>query len=197
MTEQLPAHLFQIVEYDHLKRERHTLAEKMMKDKKRMKMSVARWLFIIANYLFALVYSYTGGRQRMFYLLLAQIPLLFLVWGLSRLLAGGVMRDIAKHLTDQEREESTRLAEEYGGKMGMYAAAPFAILCAMLYMLWGVTSILPYVAVFFIFIILVSPFMIKHWKKTRAFMLSTEYAKKQGYNNESANIRVDHISGSR
>ncbi len=157
-----------------------------MKDKKRINMSVARWLFIIANYLFAVIYSYTAGRQRMFYLLLAQIPLLFLGWGLSRLLAGGVMRDIAKHLTDQEREESTRLAEEYGGKMGMFAAGPFAILCAMLYTLWGVTSVLPYAILFCIVMVLASPLMIKHRKKMRIFMHSTEYAKQQGYNKENS-----------
>jgi len=104
-----------------------------MKSQKQIIGTVLQWVFILGVYVYALVSSYNTGRQRMFYLLLAQIPFFFICWGLSILLSGRTVRDISKHLTQEERAESTRLARSYGGKMGIFVAAPFALLCAWLH----------------------------------------------------------------
>jgi len=162
-----------------------------MKSRQYANRTVLRWVFILGVYVFSLVSTYTTRQERMFYLLLAQIPFIFLCWGLSRLLPGGTIRDIAKHLTDEERAESTRLAQSYGGTMGLFVAGPFAVLCTSLYMFWGIKSILPYVGLFCIVMALAAPFMFSNWKKMRAFMFSTEYARNQGYNKESANQNLE------
>lgn len=150
-----------------------------------------QWCFILGLYMFFLVSSYRTGQQRTFYLLLAQVPFVMLCWGLSLLLSGSTVREISKHLTQEERAESTRLVQSYGGKMGLFVAGPFAILCIWLRMSWGITSILPYVGIFCIVLALAAPFMYSHWKKMRAFMLSTEYAREQGYNKKSANQNLE------
>ena len=148
--------------------------------------NIVRWGFLLAVYIYSLVSSYANGRQRMFYLLLAEIPLLFLCWGLNRLLSGTTIREIQKHLTAEERAESNRLVEAYAGRLAIFAGFPFAILGTELYMRWGVTRILPYVVLFCIFMGLASPFMFKHRKAMRKFMLSTEYSKRQGYDVKAA-----------
>jgi hypothetical protein len=150
-----------------------------MKSRTYTNRTMLRWLFILGVYAFSLVSTYTAGQKHMFYLLLAQIPFVFLCWGLSRLISGGTIRDIAKHLTDEERAESTRLAQSYGGRMGLFVAGPFAVLCTWLHMSWGIKSILPYVGLFCVVMALAAPFMFRNWKKMRAFMLSTDYARKQ------------------
>jgi len=148
---------------------------------------ILQWSFRIGFYLFCLVTAYIDGRKHMFYLLLLPIPLLFLGWGLFRLLSDGTISNITKNFTDEERAESSRLAQSYIGKMGIFVLAPFAIICTLFYMLYGVTSIIPYIILFCIVMVFAAPFMFKQWKTMRAFTLSTEYAKKQGYNKITSN----------
>ena len=162
---------------------------KIMTTRKQQYGTVLQWVFILGVYTYTIMSVYTSGQMRFLYLLLAFIPLLLLGWGLSLLLSGRIVREISKHLTDEERAESARLARSYGDKIGVYVAIP-ALLCGWLFAFWGVRSALPYVGIFCLFMLLASPFMFRHWKQMRTFMLSTEYAKRQGYNKESANIRL-------
>jgi apolipoprotein N-acyltransferase len=145
-------------------------------------------------YVFILVSSYKTGEQRRFYFLLAQITLFFLGWGISLLLSGKTLRDIAKHLTEEERAESTRLARSYGGKMGLFVVGLFTILFTWLRTMFDVRGILPYAGLFCIVMVLAAPFIFRHRKKMKDFMFSTEYAREQGYNKEPANVELDSIS---
>jgi hypothetical protein len=151
---------------------------------------IALWVFALAMYVRSLISSHTDDRQFMFYFLLAQIPLVFLCWGLNTLLSGKDIREISKNLTPAEREESTRLAASYGSKMGLFIAAPFAVICGFLYAVLGFRTVLPYAILFCLFIIIVTPFMILHRKKMKVFIFSTDYAKK------TANQRMNSIAGS-
>ena len=143
------------------------------------------WGFILAMYAHSLVTSYTGGRDRTFYLLLATIPFVFLCWALSILLSGKDIRDRYKNLTDSEREESRQLAESYGARMGLFIAGPFAIVCSVFYAFLGIRTFLPYVLLFCLLIIVAAPFMVLHRQKMRTFMYSTEYAKQHGHDKEA------------
>ena len=106
---------------------------------------IVMWGFILTMYANSLVSSYTAGRQRMFYFLLAEIPFFFLCWCLSILLSGKDIRDISKNLTDAEREESRRLAASYGGRMGLFVGGPFAIVFGFLHTFLGSRTYLPYI----------------------------------------------------
>ena len=152
---------------------------------------IAMWGFILVIYATSLVSSYTAGRQRMFYVLLAQIPFVFLCWGLSILLAGKDMRDISRNLTESEREESRRLAESYGTRTGLFIAGPFAIVFGFLHVFLGIRTYLPYLLLFCLLMIVALPFMVLHRRKMKVFMYSTDYAKQQRCDRESANHASD------
>ena len=152
-----------------------------MKSHKHIYATVLQWVVILGIYLYTLVSTYNSGQQRSFYLLLAVIPLFFICWVLSLLLTGKPFRDISKNLTDEERAESNRLASSYGSRVGLFVAAPFGIMSGCLYSFFNVRSFLIYVVLFCFVMLLASPFMYRHWKSMRSFMLSTAYAKKHGY----------------
>ncbi|MBC8206123.1 MAG: hypothetical protein ISR84_00315 [Kiritimatiellales bacterium] len=135
------------------------------------------WIFALIMYVRALIFSYTEDRQLMFCFLLAQIPLFLICWGLNTLLSGKDIRDISKNLTPLEREESIRLAASYGSKIGIFLAAPCAIISGCLYA-FGIRTILPYALLFCLFMIILTPVIILQRRKMKAFMYSTDYAKK-------------------
>ena len=58
-------------------------------------------------------------------------------------------------------------------------------------MFWGIDTVLPFAGLFCIVMAFAAPFMFSNWKKMRAFMFSTEYAREQGYNEESANQNLE------
>lgn len=149
-----------------------------MKPQRHMIATIMQWFVILGIYAFVLTSSYRTGQQHTFHLLLMSILLVPLCWGLSILLTGKDAREISKHLTPEEREKSIQMERSYGGKMGLFFAGPFAGLCALL-RTWGIQSALPYIGLFCIMAILISPFAVHHWKEMRAFMLSTEYARKR------------------
>jgi hypothetical protein len=147
--------------------------------------SIVMWVFVIAMYARSLISSYTAGRQHLFYFLLAGIPFFFLCWGLNDLLSGKDIRDISKNLTVTEREELTRLATSRGVRIGILAA-PFILVCGFLYAFLGPRAILSCLILFGLLMVIAVPNMISHHKKMKAFMYSTEYAKKQEYGRRSA-----------
>jgi hypothetical protein len=149
-------------------------------------------LLILGFLLYEARSAYNSGEQLFFYMYLALIPLFFVCWGLSFLVSGGTVREIAKHLTDEERAESARLALSYGCKLGLFVAVPLGVMCVWCYLFLDIRSPLAYVAVFCIVMLLASPFMFRHWKKMRAFMLSTKYAKTQGYDKELPNKSLEN-----
>lgn len=144
-------------------------------------------IFMLATYTHSLFASYNAGKQRKFYLLLAFIPFFFLSWGLNILLIGKDLRKISKNLTNLEKKESTRMAESFGGRMGMFVVGPFVIISLVTYETYGLQTILPYVVLVCLFFIITTPFTVLQRRRMKTFMFSTEYAVKQGYNKESAN----------
>ena len=122
-----------------------------------------------------------SGDTKAALLTIGLIPFFFICWGLSILWAGKDLRDISRHLTETEREQSIRLAQLYGGKVGLFIAVPFATVCGFFYAFLVIRTILPYVLLFCFFMTIGAPFVILHRKKTKAFMFSTDYAKQHGY----------------
>jgi HEAT repeat protein len=102
---------------------------------------VVQWTIILVVYGGVLISAYSGDRMNTFYLLLANIPLFFVGWGLSLLLAGGEMRVIARNMTEAEREESRKSATSYGFRVGLVAGL-FGMMFALV-KLFGDLPMLP------------------------------------------------------
>lgn len=160
------------------------LAKDMTEKIKKLKY-IVMWVFGVAMYARSLISSYTAGQRSMFYFLLAGIPFFFLCWGLNVLLFGKDIRDISKNLTAAEREGLTQLATLRGVRIGVLVA-PFILACGFLYAFLGLRAILPGLILFGLLMVIAVPNMILHHKKMKAFMYSTEYAKKQEYEKRSA-----------
>ena len=62
---------------------------------------------------------------------LALIPSFLVCWGLSLLLAGRKRREIAKNLTDGERQALNEMSRSFGRKIALYFAIPLGIISVL------------------------------------------------------------------
>jgi len=115
------------------------------------------------------------GNNGMALLCLGLIPFAFVCWGLSWLLAGSRRREIARHFTDAEREQFTRLARSYGRKCGLIFALPVFVLVAI----FPARSPLAAVVVCAAATLVGLPFAFRVARPMRDFYGTTEYASQQ------------------
>ena len=83
------------------------------------------WICILVPILLSLMLFLSGETQWAIFSL-ALIPLFFICWGLSILLSGRRLREVEKHMTEEERQQFNQLAKTYGKKVALFFAIPVA-----------------------------------------------------------------------
>ena len=84
------------------------------------------WVFV-ATWLVAAIHWLLGHHETALEWL-ALTPLFLMVWGLSALLAGPERRDIARHMTERERQQLNAMVRQFGKGWGIPVALPFLVL---------------------------------------------------------------------
>ena len=107
---------------------------------------------------------------------LALIPLFFACWGLSYLLAGSRNREIAKNLTEQERETLEDMTGDFGRNVGLFFGCPTAVLCGLLYYLTNKSWLVAFVT-FVVCVLVWIPFGWKKRGEINNFLWQTRWAK--------------------
>ena len=108
---------------------------------------------------------------------IAVIPVIFICWGLSSFLAGPERREIARHMTNDERNQLSRMGGYFGLKVGLFFAAPIASAAVLAYYASGPTLV-AFGIVFVVGLIVGLPILHHQSKPIRAFLYHTEYAKR-------------------
>ncbi len=115
---------------------------------------------------------------------LGLIPLFFICWGLSLLFSDKRIREINKHLTEDERKQFRELSEGYGRKVGFFFAVPIGASYFVLSFIFGVKNYVYYIVAFGVILLIWLPFGLRHRKRMNRFALSTRYAKEKGWQSE-------------
>lgn len=114
---------------------------------------------------------------------LGLIPLFLICWGLSILLAGKRLREIAKHMTAPERRQYNGMATAHGVPLGVLGF-PVGVIAFMMAQRMGpegyVYCLIPYA----VFTLISIPFGLRHRREMARFALSTDYAKEKGWDSE-------------
>lgn len=131
-------------------------------------------LFIGCMSLCSLVY-WAGGDKQLAIFYLSLIPLYFVGWGLSIVLAGRKRRKISKNLTDAERKSLDEMAKSYLWKSLYLFGIPSLIIVVTADLFFD-ESIAVYS--FVICNLLSFPFIYRMGQPIRKFYFETEYAKK-------------------
>jgi L-asparagine transporter-like permease len=145
-------------------------------------------LIIIALYGVAFLGAYVSGSKILLYVMLAQIPLFFLGWGLSCLLRGRELRDVVRHLTLEEKEQLDEMSRNYGKVQGHfigYVVVPFTLLVLISVALIGAKFSPIYVALAALYLVSIVIIVKRRGaraerKKIRQFLFSTKYAHEVG-----------------
>ena len=117
------------------------------------------------------------GNTQVAILSLSLVPLFFVCWGLSTVLAGQNRREIAKNLTDAERRTLDEMQRSYGRKVGYFFAIPIAIISVSVSYFFD-KSLAIFICSMVVTSIVASPFLYRMSQSIRDFHFQTEYAKK-------------------
>jgi hypothetical protein len=120
------------------------------------------------------VYKWQRGDTPLALLTIAIIPLFFVCWGLSYLLAGRKRREIARNLTDEERAQLEHMSGRFGLKMGFMFALPLSIASAIAHAYYGPIGC---GIVFIVGLAATMPFAYRMAKPVRQFLWNTQYAR--------------------
>lgn len=117
---------------------------------------------------------------------IAIIPFGFACWGLSNLIAGAQLREIARNLTDEERTHVEQLAAQYVHRMGL-RLIPVGLIASAAYWSYGLVAC---VAVAAIGLVAGIPFGIRQFRQQRDYLMNTEYARAHFSDPPNANVSV-------
>ncbi len=138
------------------------------------------WICILVPIVLSVMLFLSGETQWAIFSS-ALIPLFFICWGLSILLSGRRLREVEKHMTEEERKHLNELAKTYGKKVALFFAIPLAAAYFILSDIVGVKNYVYYILVFAVFFLIWLFFGFRHRGEMTRFALSTRYAKEKGW----------------
>jgi hypothetical protein len=121
------------------------------------------------------LFEWRMGNNAIAVMSVGTIPLIFFCWGLSHLLAGPQRREIARHLTDDERAELNRMSMSFGANLGAFGATPLAMLSVVSFYVFDQSPI-AFAVPFVVGLMIIMPIAYRQEKPIRDFFFETEYA---------------------
>lgn len=152
-------------------------------------------LLILAVGTICPVLLYVAGLRLLGTIFIGFIPVAFTCWGLACLLAGSRNREISAHLSDEERERLNEMARAYGRRIGFRYALSSVIGMVVLYAILAsntnrslddliqnqLQALGIMVGILVLGALVTLPAGIRQYKRTKKFLLQTDYARRKGY----------------
>ncbi|MDI6782935.1 MAG: hypothetical protein QME64_02440, partial [bacterium] len=141
--------------------------------------SIKSLISVILFPLFFSIFMFIIGNTGVALLLLGVIVLIFVGYGLSKVLTSSQMRESFNHLTEDEHKQFDKIVKGYSVKMTIFFAIPAGILVGIIYYYFQLQKPLLFVLVFVFIAVGIIPFGIKQRKMTKRFLSNTEWIKNQ------------------